>query len=82
MLLQKWPGITIKTALSDPKLTRGPEQSLRPFSAGPKFDILVTVVNPDPQAVKIEWNLLQVMDGKYLIIVLYGKNVLIVLYIF
>lgn len=61
MLLQKWPGVTIKTALSDPKLSRGSEQSLRPFPAGPKFDILVTVVNPDPQSVKIEWDLLQIM---------------------
>lgn len=62
MFLENWPGIELKTALTDPNLD-DVNKIMRPFSAGPRYDILVTVVNPEPQNLKVEWDVQQAIHG-------------------
>ncbi|GLV36958.1 Phosphatidylinositol glycan anchor biosynthesis class S [Carabus blaptoides fortunei] len=57
MLVEKWPGVELKTALADPKLTVLDTDTLRAYPATPKYDVLLTVVNPEPQHLKVDWDI-------------------------
>lgn len=62
MLIEKWPGVELKTALADPKLTMLDTDVMRPYPATPKYDVLVTVVNPEPQSLRVDWNVVDAIN--------------------
>lgn len=63
MFLENWPGIELKNALADPNLRDVKNKIMRPFSAAPKFDILVTLLNPEPQNLEIDWDIPKTIHG-------------------
>ncbi|XP_036148969.1 GPI transamidase component PIG-S isoform X2 [Monomorium pharaonis] len=46
-----------KNALAEPTLHSLDEENRRRFPASPAYDVLVTLVNPDPEKLKIDWDL-------------------------
>lgn len=56
MLHEKSLALT-KNALAEPTLYSLDEENRRRFPASPAYDILITLVNPDPDKLKITWDL-------------------------
>nr|XP_012135842.1 PREDICTED: GPI transamidase component PIG-S [Megachile rotundata]XP_012135843.1 PREDICTED: GPI transamidase component PIG-S [Megachile rotundata]XP_012135844.1 PREDICTED: GPI transamidase component PIG-S [Megachile rotundata]XP_012135845.1 PREDICTED: GPI transamidase component PIG-S [Megachile rotundata] len=56
MLLEKSLNLT-KNALTDPTRYSLDNENRRRFPASPTYDILITLVNPDPEKLKITWDL-------------------------
>ncbi|XP_003401873.1 GPI transamidase component PIG-S isoform X1 [Bombus terrestris] len=56
MLLEKSLTLT-RNALTEPTLYSLDEENRRRFPASPAYDVLITVVNPDPEKLKIAWDL-------------------------
>lgn len=54
-----------KNALAEPTLYSLDEENRRRFPASPAYDVLITLVNPDPEKLKIEWDLQAMTDGMY-----------------
>lgn len=52
-----------KNALAEPTMYSLDEENRRRFPASPAYDVLITLVNPDPQKLKIDWNLKTVTEG-------------------
>lgn len=52
-----------KNALTEPTLYSLDEKNRRRFPASSAYDILITVVNPDPEKLKIDWNLREMVEG-------------------
>ncbi|CAK9816006.1 GPI transamidase component PIG-S [Anthophora plagiata] len=61
MLLEKSLALT-KNALAEPTLYSLDEENRRRFPASPAYDILITVVNPDPEKLKVSWDLRTMAD--------------------
>ncbi|CAK9803415.1 GPI transamidase component PIG-S [Anthophora quadrimaculata] len=61
MLLEKSLVLT-KNALAEPTLYSLDEENRRRFPASPAYDILITVVNPDPEKLKVSWDLHTMAD--------------------
>ncbi|XP_011164889.2 GPI transamidase component PIG-S [Solenopsis invicta] len=51
-----------KNALAEPTMYSLDEENRRRFPASPAYDVLITLVNPDPQKLKIDWNLKTVTE--------------------
>ncbi|XP_015591966.1 GPI transamidase component PIG-S isoform X1 [Cephus cinctus] len=51
-----------KNALAEPTLYSLDEENRRRFPASAAYDVLLTLVNPDPESLKIDWNLPRVID--------------------
>ncbi|KAG7212200.1 hypothetical protein KM043_012540 [Ampulex compressa] len=51
-----------KNALTEPTLYSLDVENRRRFPASPAYDILITVVNPDPQKLKVNWDLRTVAE--------------------
>lgn len=62
MLHEKSLALT-RNALTEPTLYNLDEENRRRFPASPAYDILITVVNPDPEKLKIDWNLREMVEG-------------------
>lgn len=54
-----------KNALAEPTMYSLDEENRRRFPASLAYDILVTLVNPDPEKLKIVWNLKTVTESIY-----------------
>lgn len=54
-----------KNTLVDPTKFSLDKENRRRFPTSPAYDILFTVVNPDPEKLKIDWNLANVTDGGF-----------------
>lgn len=52
-----------KNALAEPTVYSLDEENRRRFPVSPAYDVLVTLVNPDPEKLKIVWNLKTVTEG-------------------
>lgn len=52
-----------KNALAEPTIYSLDEENRRRFPASMAYDVLVTLVNPDPEKVKIVWDLKMVTEG-------------------
>ncbi|XP_071874474.1 phosphatidylinositol glycan anchor biosynthesis class S [Bombus fervidus] len=63
VLLEKSLTLT-RNALTEPTLYSLDEENRRRFPASPAYDILITVVNPDPEKLKVSWDL-RVMAEEY-----------------
>lgn len=46
-----------KNALTDPTRFSLDEENRRRFPASPAYDVLLTMVNPDPEKLKVKWDL-------------------------
>lgn len=66
MFLEKWPGVDLKTALADPNFVDEKSRAMRLFPAGPKYDVLVSVVNADPYNTKVVWDVKKAINGNFL----------------
>lgn len=64
MFLENWPGVELKTALTDPHYDEVKTKIMRPFAAGPRYDVLVTVVNPEPHNLHVEWDVQGAIRGR------------------
>lgn len=53
-----------KNALAEPTVYSLDEENRRRFPASVAYDVLVTLVNPDPEKLKIVWDLKTVTQGK------------------
>lgn len=62
MLHEKSLALT-RNALTEPTLYSLDEENRRRFPASPAYDILITVVNPDQEKLKIDWNLREMVEG-------------------
>lgn len=62
MLHEKSLALT-RNALTEPILYSLDEENRRRFPASSAYDILITVVNPDPEKLKIDWNLREMVEG-------------------
>ncbi|XP_076180692.1 phosphatidylinositol glycan anchor biosynthesis class S [Ptiloglossa arizonensis] len=49
--------VLTKNALAEPTLYSLDEENRRRFPASPAYDVLITVVNPDPEKLKVIWDL-------------------------
>ncbi|XP_076232151.1 phosphatidylinositol glycan anchor biosynthesis class S [Calliopsis andreniformis] len=56
MLREKSLTLT-KNALAEPTLYSLDEENRRRFPASPAYDVLITLVNPNPEKLNIDWNL-------------------------
>ncbi|XP_015437531.1 PREDICTED: GPI transamidase component PIG-S [Dufourea novaeangliae] len=56
MLREKSLALT-KNVLAQPTLYSLDEENRRRFPASPAYDVLITVVNPDPEKLKVTWDL-------------------------
>lgn len=56
MLLENWPGVELKTALADPNDVDEKLKAMRPFPAGPKYDIVMSIVNSEPHNLEVQWD--------------------------
>ncbi|XP_068985630.1 GPI transamidase component PIG-S isoform X1 [Bombus flavifrons] len=63
VLLEKSLTLT-RNALTEPTLYSLDEENRRRFPASPAYDVLITVVNPDPEKLKVAWDL-RVMAEEY-----------------
>ncbi|XP_016922350.1 GPI transamidase component PIG-S isoform X2 [Apis cerana] len=61
MLHEKSLALT-RNALTEPTLYSLDEENRRRFPASSAYDILITVVNPDPEKLKIDWNLREMVE--------------------
>lgn len=52
-----------KNALAEPTIYSLDEENRRRFPASLAYDVLVTLVNPDPEKLKIVWDLKTVTEG-------------------
>lgn len=52
-----------KNALAEPTVYSLDEENRRRFPVSPAYDVLITLVNPDPEKLKIVWNLKTVTEG-------------------
>lgn len=52
-----------KNALAEPTVYNLDEENRRRFPVSPAYDVLITLVNPDPEKLKIDWNLRTVTEG-------------------
>lgn len=62
MLLEKSLTLT-KNALTEPTQYSLDDENRRRFPASPAYDVLITLVNPDPEKLKITWDLRTITDG-------------------
>lgn len=53
-----------KNVLAEPTIYSLDEENRRRFPASVAYDVLVTLVNPDPEKLKIVWDLKTVTEGK------------------
>ena len=58
-----------KNALTEPTKYSLDEENRRRFPASPAYDILLTLVNPDPEKLKVNWSLPTIADGEILILI-------------
>ncbi|XP_024892765.1 uncharacterized protein LOC112468008 [Temnothorax curvispinosus] len=63
-----------KNALAEPTIYSLDEENRRRFPASLAYDVLVTLVNPDPEKLKIVWDLRTVTEVKSLILTGWGDN--------
>lgn len=52
-----------KNALAEPTVYSLDEENRRRFPVSPAYDVLITLVNPDPEKLKIVWNLRTMTEG-------------------
>lgn len=52
-----------KNALAEPTVYSLDEENRRRFPASPAYDILITLVNPDPEKLKVVWDLKMITEG-------------------
>lgn len=52
-----------KNALAEPTIYSLDEENRRRFPISPTYDVLITLVNPDPEKLKIDWDLRTVTEG-------------------
>lgn len=52
-----------KNALAEPTVYSLDEENRRRFPASPAYDVLITLVNPDPEKLKVVWDLKMVAEG-------------------
>lgn len=52
-----------RNALAEPTIYSLDEENRRRFPASPAYDVLITLVNPDPEKLKIVWDLRTVANG-------------------
>lgn len=81
-IVSKWILRDKSLALTKNALTHPTEYSLdkenrRRFPTSPAYDVLLTLVNPDPEKLKVNWSLPTIADGEILVIVLKKKLLLI-----
>lgn len=62
VLLEKSLTLT-RNALTEPTLYSLDEENRRRFPASPAYDVLITVVNPDPEKLKVAWDLRVMAEG-------------------
>ncbi|RLU17264.1 hypothetical protein DMN91_011333 [Ooceraea biroi] len=51
-----------KNALAEPTVYSLDEENRRRFPASPAYDVLITLVNPDPEKLKVTWNLKRIAE--------------------
>lgn len=56
--------VLTRDALTDPTKYRLDEENRRRFPASSTYDILLTLVNPDPDKLKVKWNLAALAKSK------------------
>ncbi|XP_066602353.1 GPI transamidase component PIG-S-like, partial [Prorops nasuta] len=52
-----------RNALAEPTLYSLDEENRRRFPSSPAYDVLLTLVNPDPEELKVDWDLRMVAKG-------------------
>ena len=62
ILLEESLALT-RNALTEPTLYSLDEENRRRFPANPAYDVLITVVNPDPEKLKVTWDLRTMTEG-------------------
>lgn len=53
-----------KNALTEPTKYSLDEENRRRFPASPAYDVLLTLVNPDPEKLKVNWSLPTIAHGE------------------
>lgn len=63
MILRDESLILTRNAMTDPTKYSLDEENRRRFPPSSTYDILLTVVNPDPDKLSIKWNLSNITRG-------------------
>lgn len=70
-----------KNALTNPTDYSLDEENRQRFPASSAYDVLITIVNPDPETLKVNWDLRTMAEGIYYYCILHNHSHRRLLYI-